>query len=60
MPLEKGSSRKVVGDNIKTEEGAGKPPKQAIAIALRSAGLAHSSTHKRHPSTNHYKFSPRR
>lgn len=38
MPLESGSSQKAVGDNIKTEEAAGKPRKQAIAIALHKAG----------------------
>lgn len=38
MPLKTGSSRKAIGDNIKTEEAAGKPPKQAIAIALDKAG----------------------
>lgn len=38
MPLEKGDSRKAIGDNIKTEEAAGKPKKQAVAIALHEAG----------------------
>ncbi len=38
MPLKKGSSSKVIGANIKTEEEAGKPPKQAEAIALNEAG----------------------
>ena len=36
--LKKGSSRKVVGENIATEEAAGKKPKQAVAIALSKAG----------------------
>jgi len=40
MPLQKGSSRKTVGKNIATEEAAGKPRAQAIAIALRVAGKA--------------------
>ena len=37
MPIEKGTSRKVIGGNIKREEEAGKKPKQAIAIALSEA-----------------------
>ena len=34
MPLDKSGSKKSVGKNIKTEEAAGRPRKQAIAIAL--------------------------
>ena len=34
MPLEKSSSKKAVKKNIKTEIAAGKPQKQAVAIAL--------------------------
>jgi hypothetical protein len=37
MPLEKGKSRRVVSDNIRTEIAAGKPQKQAVAIALSTA-----------------------
>lgn len=33
MPLESGGSEEVVSHNIKTEREAGKPEKQAIAIA---------------------------
>jgi len=38
MPLKRGSSRKVISANIRTELRAGKPKKQAVAIALRTAG----------------------
>lgn len=38
MPLAKGKSNKTVSKNIKTEMVAGRPQKQAIAIALNSAG----------------------
>ncbi len=38
MPLSKGKSKKVISKNIKTEIRAGKPKKQAIAIAFSKAG----------------------
>lgn len=34
MPLIKSSSKKAVGKNIKKEMAAGRPQKQAVAIAL--------------------------
>jgi len=34
MPLDKSGSAASVGKNIKAEEKAGKPKKQAVAIAL--------------------------
>ena len=36
--MQPGKSRKAISHNIATEERAGKPPKQAIAIAMRKAG----------------------
>lgn len=38
MPLKKGSSKKAISANIKAEIKAGKPRKQAVAIAMRQAG----------------------
>jgi hypothetical protein len=40
MPLKKAKSKKAVSSNIKTEMAAGKPQKQAVAIALNTARKA--------------------
>jgi hypothetical protein len=36
MPLSKGKSEKAVSKNIKAEIAVGKPPRQAVAIALNT------------------------
>ena len=37
MPLRKGKSKKTISHNIRTEMAAGRPQRQAIAIALDMA-----------------------
>jgi hypothetical protein len=46
MPIKKGYSKKTVAQNIKTEMKAGKPQKQAVAIALDTAKKAKASKSK--------------
>jgi hypothetical protein len=44
MPLKSGKSKKDISENIKTERKAGKPEKQAIAIAMNKAGKSKSKS----------------
>lgn len=47
MPLIKGKNKKVISQNIKTEMAAGKPQKQAIAIAMSKAGKSKNKPAKK-------------
>ena len=58
MPLHKGKSKEIIGENIGEMENAGHAPKQAIAASLneaRESGASipkkpamHHASHKRH------------
>lgn len=47
MPLKTGKSKKAVSANIKTEMAAGKPQKQAVAIAMSEAGMSKKKKKKK-------------
>lgn len=44
MPLKSGSSKETISKNIETERNAGKPEKQAIAIAESKAGKSYKDS----------------
>lgn len=47
MPLNKSKSKKAISENIRTEMHAGKPQKQAIAIAMNVAGKSKNRKKKK-------------
>lgn len=49
MPLVQGSSKAAVSKNIKTEIAAGRPQKQAVAIALNTARKSGGKGHAKSP-----------
>lgn len=49
MPLMLGNSKHIVGENIRELRNSGRPEAQAIAIAMRKAGLG-AKKRKRTPS----------
>jgi hypothetical protein len=57
MPLEKGSSKKTISNNISELRHSGYPQKQAIAIAMHSSGKSNPKHGKMHhePEHNHHK-----
>ena len=56
MPLIKSTTKQAFGENIKTEMAAGKPQKQAVAIAYseKAAAGAHHSSHSARRSADYH------
>jgi len=51
MPLIKSGSKKAISENIRTEMKAGKPQKQAVAIALDTARRSGAKIPRKKPKT---------
>ena len=56
MPLWKSSKKEAVGENIKREEAAGKPKKQAVAIALSTQREAAKGKRKKALEESYAKY----
>jgi len=52
MPLNQGKSREAVSGNIKELVATGRPQKQAVAIALKTAGKSREQAHEHHARTH--------
>ena len=51
MPLKKGSGKKAVSSNIRILRGEGYKPKQAVAIAMSTAGKSRKPSKRRSYAT---------
>ena len=59
MPLKPGNSQKVISENIRTERHAGKPEKQAVAIAESNARRTMDSLSLTDPIQSGTRVAPR-
>jgi hypothetical protein len=60
IPLEKGSSKKVISENISELVHAGHPQQQAIAIAMKQAGKSNQDSVSETYWQNHLNYFERR